>query len=347
VFKKSTQLIDDVGAFNRRDHAAALETVTGTGGPSPLPAALDAAIADLSQMPGKTALIVVTDGEDMGMPPVENAKAIKEKFGDAVCFYPVWVGDDPEGKKLLEAIAGIGECGFLTAGADILESRRMAGYVERIFLGKVMDADADGVSDARDKCPDTPAGVSVDALGCPLDEDKDGVPDYRDKCPKTPAGAPVDDSGCPLDSDGDGVFDYMDKCPGTPAGLAVDASGCPKTILKSGSTTWTFNDINFETAKADIRPSSYGILDEIATALAATPHLKLVVEGHTDSTGTRNFNMDLSRRRAASVVDYLVKKGISPDRLTPKGYGPDRPVADNDTRVGRAKNRRVQFLRVE
>jgi OOP family OmpA-OmpF porin len=57
--------------------------------------------------------------------------------------------------------------------------------------------------------------------------------------------------------------------------------------------------------------------------------------------------MDLSQRRAQSVVDYLVKKGVSPDRLTAKGYGPDRPIADNGTRVGRAKNRRVQFVRVD
>ncbi|MEW6489505.1 MAG: OmpA family protein [Thermodesulfobacteriota bacterium] len=89
------------------------------------------------------------------------------------------------------------------------------------------DSDGDGVPDDRDKCPDTPAGVTVDADGCPLDSDGDGVPDYLDKCPGTPAGVKVDASGCPLDSDGDGVPDYLDKCPGTPANVRVDASGCP------------------------------------------------------------------------------------------------------------------------
>ena len=121
-------------------------------------------------------------------------------------------------------------------------------------LGKAKDTDGDGVSDKRDKCPDTPQGVKVDANGCPLDRDGDGVPDYQDqcpdqkgtaalqgcpdadndgvadpqdKCPNTPAGTRVDASGCPLDSDGDGVPDNQDRCPNTPSGVKVDASGCP------------------------------------------------------------------------------------------------------------------------
>ena len=121
-------------------------------------------------------------------------------------------------------------------------------------LGKAKDTDGDGVPDRKDKCPDTPSGVKVDANGCPLDTDGDGVPDYQDKCPdvkglaalqgcpdadgdgvadaddkcpNTPAGVRVDASGCPLDADGDGVPDYLDKCPNTPAGVKVDANGCP------------------------------------------------------------------------------------------------------------------------
>jgi len=152
---------------------------------------------------------------------------------------------------------------------------------------------------------------------------------------------------CLVDSDGDGVLDSRDKCPGAPAGVWVDANGCPASVLNSGSTSWTFNEINFETSKATIQSSSHAILDEIAAALAANPQLKMIVKGHTDNTGARAFNMDLSQKRAQSVVDYLVNKGASPDRLAAKGYGPDRPIADNNTRVGCAKNRRVQFVRVD
>ena len=121
-------------------------------------------------------------------------------------------------------------------------------------FGKAKDSDMDGVSDKKDKCPNTPAGVAVDEDGCPIDTDGDGVPDYiddcptepgltslkgcpdadgdgvadkDDKCPDTPKGVKVDAFGCPLDTDKDGVHDGIDKCPDTPAGVVVDKDGCP------------------------------------------------------------------------------------------------------------------------
>ncbi len=346
TFKRSTTLIDDMGDFDKQAHHAAVDTVK-IGGPSPLAAAIDAAMGDLEGVQGNTAVMVVTDGEGMGMAPVNAASGLKEKYGEAVCIYPIQVGDDPGGKQVLDAMAKSGGCGFVTSADQLLNGQAMADYVAGVFLGDKLDSDGDGVTDASDRCPGTPAGVKVDAVGCPLDSDKDGVPDYLDKCPGTPAGVTVDSRGCPLDSDGDGVSDALDKCPGTPAGVKVDASGCPVTILDAGAATWTFNNINFETAKAEIQPSSFGILDEVAEALRANPQLRVMVEGHTDSRGARAFNLDLSQRRAQSVVDYLVAKGVAPGRLTAKGYGPDRPVADNGTRLGRAKNRRVQFTRID
>ncbi len=89
------------------------------------------------------------------------------------------------------------------------------------------DDDGDGVPNGRDKCPDTPRGVKVNADGCPLDSDGDGIPDYLDKCPNTPRGVAVGPDGCALDSDGDGIPDDRDRCPGTPRGVPVDANGCP------------------------------------------------------------------------------------------------------------------------
>lgn len=317
TFKKGTQLIGDIDAFDKVSYHEALSKVANAGGPSPLPSAVDAVARDLEKLEGKTAVIVVSDAKDMGTAPAKNTAAIKTIYGDSVCIYPILVGDDPQGKQLMDEIARIGGCGFAVNANELASGQQMADYVARIFLGDPLDSDGDGVLDSRDKCPGTPAGVNVDA------------------------------DGCPLDSDGDGVADYKDKCPGTPAGVWVDAKGCPASVLDSGSTAWTFNEINFETAKANIQPSSYGILDEIAAALVANPQLKVAVEGHTDNTGARAFNMNLSQRRAQSVVDYLVKKGVSPDRLSAKGYGPDRPIADNNTRVGRAKNRRVQFVKID
>jgi hypothetical protein len=102
-----------------------------------------------------------------------------------------------------------------------------------------LDADGDGVSDAADQCPGTPAGEPVNANGCSasqLDADGDGVSDAADQCPGTPAGEPVNANGCSasqLDSDGDGVSDAADQCPGTPAGEPVNANGCSASQLDS------------------------------------------------------------------------------------------------------------------
>jgi len=312
-----TMLGDDMGAFKRADLEAALAAISKPGGNSPLGQAITAAGGDLEGLGGKSALIIVSDGKSMGYAPIAAAKALKEKMGGALCIYPIVVGDDPAGIKLMDELAAIGGCGFATSWDQLSSGAQMADFVTTVFIGADIDSDNDGVADMLDKCPGTPAGVKVDSVGCPLDSDRDGVPDY------------------------------LDKCPGTPAGVKVDQSGCPITVLSTTSDTWTFNDINFEVNKAVITPSSYGILNEIVAALKARPDLNVRVEGHTDSTGAHAYNMDLSDRRAQAVVKYLVDRGIAPERLVSQGFGPDRPIADNATKEGRAKNRRVQFTRIK
>jgi OOP family OmpA-OmpF porin len=158
----------------------------------------------------------------------------------------------------------------------------------------------------------------------------------------------VDAGGCPLDSDGDGVLDYADKCPGTPRGTKVDADGCPvpmatKSAEVTAAGTWLYKDIQFETNSADLKESSYPTLGEITDALKAQPALNIEIQGHTDSTGAHGYNVGLSKRRAASVKAYLESQGIEADRMTSKGFGPDRPIDTNDTREGRARNRRVEI----
>jgi outer membrane protein OmpA-like peptidoglycan-associated protein len=206
------------------------------------------------------------------------------------------------------------------------------------------DSDGDGVIDAQDKCPNTPAGTAVDATGCPKDSDHDGVIDAQDKCPNTPAGTAVDATGCPKDSDGDGVADAADKCPNTPAGAKVDAVGCPALFAEPGKAL-VLQGVNFETAKATLKPESQAILDKVAESLNNNPEVNVEVGGHTDNRGTRAANLRLSQARAFAVRQYLIEKGVAASRITAQGYGPDKPVADNTTATGRAANRRVELSR--
>ncbi|MCW8892157.1 MAG: OmpA family protein [Deltaproteobacteria bacterium] len=200
--------------------------------------------------------------------------------------------------------------------------------------GCPLDSDKDGVLDYLDKCPNTPLGVSVDNRGCPLDSDSDGVFDYLDRCPDTPSGAPVDKKGCSLDSDGDRVFDYLDHCPGTPAGVSVDANGCPTVLTLH---------INFGHDSSSVGPEYDGEIAKAAQCINDYPGNVVFIDGHTDSTGAAAYNQTLSVQRAQAVVDRLAEKfDIPVDRMTARGFGEDKPVANNKIPEGRALNRRVE-----
>jgi len=201
--------------------------------------------------------------------------------------------------------------------------------------GCPLDSDGDGVYDELDQCPDTPAGVAVDTVGCPLDSDSDGVYDYLDACAKTPTGLTVDDQGCPLDSDGDGVYDDNDECPDTPAGLMVDAKGCPISITLS---------VEFDVDKSDIKPRYHDELAKGAAFISKYSNQKILVAGHTDSTGNEPYNDALSQLRAESVRAYLIENfKLDADKLFARGFGEKAPIASNDTIDGRQRNRRVEL----
>jgi outer membrane protein OmpA-like peptidoglycan-associated protein len=102
--------------------------------------------------------------------------------------------------------------------------------------------------------------------------------------------------------------------------------------------------IHFEYDKSDILADSFPILDEVAQVLGDNPTIKLTIEGHTDIMGSHEYNMKLSQARVDSVRNYLISKGINQDRLLAVGYGATRPIADNATALGRAMNRRVEFV---
>jgi len=170
------------------------------------------------------------------------------------------------------------------------------------------------------------------------DTDGDGVIDKLDQCPDTPAGVKVDEVGCPLDTDKDGVYDYLDKCPDTPIELKVDRDGCPIKV--------TINlNVLFDFDKADVKPKYHNEIKRVADYMNAYPWEKATLEGHTDSKGTDAYNEKLSQRRVDAIKNYLVEKfGISADRLKAVGYGESKPIATNDTDEGRQLNRRVQAV---
>ncbi len=103
--------------------------------------------------------------------------------------------------------------------------------------------------------------------------------------------------------------------------------------------------INFDTGKSNIKPESQAIIEQIAALLQAHPELKVSIEGHTDNTGTPQSNKTLSTQRAKSVMNATVKKGIAANRLTALGWGQEKPLADNRSEEGKAKNRRVEIVK--
>jgi OOP family OmpA-OmpF porin len=201
------------------------------------------------------------------------------------------------------------------------------------------DSDRDGVPDYIDECPGSPASVVVDNKGCPRDSDGDGVLDYQDKCPNTPAGVSVDTQGCPPDSDNDGVVDTIDKCPNTRAGAVVAKDGCVyekvSTLLK----------VEFDSGKTVVKKQYHKEMNRVADFMKANPTATATIVGHTDAVGNDMINFKLSQARAESVREYIIKKfGISGSRIRALGYGPHKPIADNRTKEGRQKNRRVVAL---
>lgn len=180
------------------------------------------------------------------------------------------------------------------------------------------------------------------------DDDHDGIRNLEDRCPDQAEDFDgwQDDDGCPdYDNDHDGVSDDEDECPDEAGPRAND--GCPergRVFLRRGHIV-IFGKVHFDTGSARIQKRSYPLLDQIAAVMKEHHEVgHVLVEGHTDNVGDRDFNLKLSRERADSVRNALVERGVSRERLRTVGFGESRPIAPNRTRAGRAKNRRVDFV---
>jgi OOP family OmpA-OmpF porin len=215
------------------------------------------------------------------------------------------------------------------------------------------DTDGDGIPDDVDACPTEPEDHKdpdpLDGCPAPSDRDGDGIPDEFDKCPDQPEDIDGidDEDGCPeVDADNDGIPDVQDACPKEPGQPDPDPkkNGCPKFIHVEGSTVQILQQVHFATGSATILPDSFPMLGEIAQLLKARAEIKkMMIEGHTDNRGAAAMNLDLSKRRAASVKSWLIQRGVDTGRLDSEGYGMTRPIESNDTNPGRQANRRVEF----
>jgi outer membrane protein OmpA-like peptidoglycan-associated protein len=195
--------------------------------------------------------------------------------------------------------------------------------------------------------------VNLPGRGGARDSDDDGIPDNQDRCPDEPEDRDgfQDQDGCPdPDNDKDGIPDDVDECPDDAEEPGGDGDGCPdkaRVTVRKGKLI-IFGKVQFASGSDNILPKSDQLVDEMAKALREHPEIKHVeIQGHTDSTGDDFYNLKLGQARAESVKRALVKRGVAPTRLEPKGYGEQMPIAPNDTPAGRAKNRRVEFVIVE
>ncbi len=212
----------------------------------------------------------------------------------------------------------------------------------RVFAGAVITIP---VKEAPVKEPE-PAPPAV------VDSDGDGLLDPDDDCPHAPEDMDQfeDEDGCPDDdNDSDGILDTQDACPNQPETVNQyeDEDGCPdsKAVIVEEKIV-VMEKIYFAHGKSEILERSLPFLDETAELIKMHPEMMLIrIEGHTDSRGSHSYNMELSAARAKSVRNYLVKKGVEPERLTTKGFGWTRPIISPEkTEEEYEKNRRVEFI---
>ncbi len=217
------------------------------------------------------------------------------------------------------------------------------------------DNDNDGHVDWKDDCPNEAEDQDGyrDGDGCPDDDnDGDGIADLDDDCPNKAEDNDGfrDDDGClDDDNDGDGIGDEFDVCPNSPETYNVfeDEDGCPDEAPAAPKEierfTGVIHGINFKVDSDEITVDSYRILDEAAAVLVRYPEVRIEVQGHTDSDGSDAYNIELSDRRAKSVVRYLINRQVDPARLQYAGFGESRPLVEGDSADAKAVNRRVEF----
>ena len=295
-------LVYGMSKYSKAGLEDGLLSVSGTGGVTPLANAITHATKDLYDMPGNAAVIIFSDGMNTDPADPVTAAAAMKEMYGDNVCIYTVLLGDDPKGKLV--MEGIAAAGQcgFATTANSLHTRTLADACSTIEL-------VDGMGDFV---------TSV----------------FVEKAPPKVVPKIVE-----LDSDGDGVPDSLDQCPNTPPGIKVDRVGCPVALPEKVSIHLL---VQFDFDKAVVKPQYHSDIEKVADFLKAYPKTTGVLEGHTDSIGTDEYNMKLSERRAESVKKYIVEKfGIDPSRLSTAGYGETQPVASNETDKGREQNRRV------
>ncbi|WP_437534070.1 OmpA family protein [Sorangium sp. So ce726] len=229
-----------------------------------------------------------------------------------------------------------------------------AGARSAFRRGCPPDRDDDGIYDVDDRCPDVPgvssaagdAGSGGAGSGVTSEAPANAGSRPTSATPANTGSQPASKHGCPADTDGDGIPNAADACPYERGKPSEDRAthGCPFAVRIEGSQIVILQQVQFRTGRAEIEPESFELLSEVAAVLEEHPEIaRVAVDGHTDNQGAAQANLSLSQRRALAVVAWLTAHGIDARRLEARGFGVRRPIADNRTRDGRTKNRRVEF----
>lgn len=301
---------------------------------------------------------------------VDDKGCLKDSDADGVFDYKDECSDTPLGIEVdtfgcpIDA-DGDGVADYLDLCPDTPHAAR--GFVDQ--NGCPVDSDDDGVPDYLDLCPDTPltARGFVDINGCLVDADDDGVPDFLDNCLNTPFAArgSVDSRGCSKDTDGDGVPDYLDQCPSVPG--KTENMGCPEVRTEHKSLLLrAIQGVKFDRDSLMLMPSSFEVLDQIASLLKDNPMYQLEIQGHTDNQPrkqslirrgvTLRFKAEMpvpqqdaiikeqiSEEYAKQVQQFLYLRGVDVSRMVIKPMSDSKPVAGNNTEAGRLRNCRVEL----
>lgn len=229
--------------------------------------------------------------------------------------------DPPGGAVTPDAVAPSAPEAPAAELPDIEEFRQSGEFPE-----EKTDADQDGIADIDDNCPDTQPETLTEIGSLRTQVDECG-------CPKDP---------CQCDADNDGVPDCRDLCPESRFGELVDAQGCTLPVVEP----WREDiRVEFDFESHELRPQFEPVLVKVQERLKSAPNLVVTLEGHTDWKGPQSYNQPLSERRAEACREFLLKDpAIAPSRVRTRAFGELRPVADNASDEGRARNRRVEAL---